>query len=136
MPGAPFPWQDFVTNLLVCIGYLVLALLALPLAVTDLRARLLFLFAVAVTLELAVPSNPIGNPTLKMAVDVFMYALTGAQIGLELHLASVIPSRPAWLERHRWIVPAYYACGAVLSVFLVFSYFLELRTPSPWPWTR
>lgn len=134
LPGAPFPWRDIATNLLVCLGYFVLSLLALPLAMTDARARLLFLFAFAVTVELAIPGNPIGNPTLKMAVDVFMYALTGAQIGLELHLASVIPAPPQWLERRRFIIPGFYFCGLVLSVFLIFSYFLELRTPNPWPW--
>jgi len=94
VPGAPFPWSDAALNLLVCLAYLTVSFLALPLAATDLRARLLFLFAAAVALEFALPVSPIGAPALSVAVNILSYVISGLQVGLELHLASVIPSPP------------------------------------------
>ncbi len=122
-PGASFPLADTAINLLVCLGYLIVGFLALPQAREDVRARLLFLFGSAVALELALPVNLIGAPSLSASADVLTYVLAGLQVGLELHLASVIPTTPPWLTRRRWIVPAYYAGGVCLAAFLVLSYF-------------
>ena len=41
---------------------------------------------------------------------------TGLQMGLELHLASLIPERPAWLQTRRWVVPLYYVTGLGLGM--------------------
>ncbi len=133
VPGAPFPWKDAALNLLICLAYLTVSFLALPLAPSDLRARLLFLFSAAVALEFALPVSLIGSRSLSIAVNTASYLISGLQVGLELHLASVIPSPPEWLRRRRWIAPAYYVTGGALAVFLVAAYLADLREQPLWP---
>src|SRR6185295_9528540 len=53
------------------------------------------------------------------------YLLTGLQIGVELHLASLIPERPGWLRARPWIVPIYYAVGLGLGLVSCATYVAE-----------
>ena len=119
-PGMPVRWTNRVLMAVVVLGYLALALLSLAQPQRDLRGTLLFAFSLAVALELAVPTNIIGNPALARLADVAFFLLSGLEIGLELHLVSLIPERHPWLAGRRWVVPAFYAagitCGAALAV--------------------
>jgi diguanylate cyclase (GGDEF)-like protein len=119
-PGMPVRWTNRLVMAVVVLGYLALALLALTQPQRDLRGTLLFGFSLAVALELAVPTNVIGSPLLARLADTAFFLLTGLEIGLELHLVSLIPERHAWLPGRRWVVPAFYAAGiasgAVLAV--------------------
>ena len=96
-PGMPLGWRNWILNALGALAYLALALLALRQQDNDLRARLLLLFSTAVALELALPWAATSSQ-LAFVVTPLFYLLTGLQMGLELHLASVIPARPAWLD--------------------------------------
>lgn len=116
-PGMPFAWGDYLLAALTTLAFLGVGLLAFRRRSADLRARLLFLFSTAVALELAMPTHLIGFATLEPVRSVLFFLLTGFQIGVELHLASLIPTRQRWIERHRWVIPAYYAAGA--SVVMV-----------------
>ncbi len=135
VPGARFPWYETVVNGLGALAYLGLSLLALFQARGDLRARLLFLFALAVALELALPQSVIGDSRVATATLLAFYLLTGIQIGFELHLASVIPRRQGWLERHRWVVPLYYTVGAGIAVTMGGALLAELAGARVFPWT-
>jgi diguanylate cyclase (GGDEF)-like protein len=135
VPGAGFPWYETAVNGLGALAYLGLALLALFQAKGDLRARLLFLFSLAVALELALPQSVIGDPQLALATLLAFYFLTGIQIGFELHLASVIPRPQPWLERHRWVVPLYYGVGTVIAVTMIATLVAELVGARGFPWT-
>ena len=124
-PGVDFPLFQFTLDTLALVGYLGLALLALFQGPGDVRARLLFLFAAAVSLELALPYESIGNPALVLVALSAYYLLTGIEMALELHLASVIPRRYEWLERRPWLVPLYYVVGIGLGAACSLTYLVE-----------
>jgi diguanylate cyclase (GGDEF)-like protein len=112
VPGVPPRWGLFLLDALTALCFLAVGLLALlPGLGGDLRARLLFGFATAVALEVSLPALAISPPWLSAASRSAYYLLTGLQIGLQLHLASLIPERPGWLWRRPWLVPLYYAIG-------------------------
>lgn len=136
VPGVEFPVLQFTADTLALFGYLALALLALFQRPGDVRARLLFLFATAVSFELALPYQAIGSPTLSAVALSAYYVLTGFQMGTELHLASVIPRRYRWLARRPWLVPAFYAVGLGLSALAALTWVVEdVAGRDAFPWT-
>jgi diguanylate cyclase (GGDEF)-like protein len=135
-PGAPFPWLRFLLNATVALAYLGLALLILLQERRDLAPRLLLYFSLAVAFEMALPAASIGNLHLGVVALTLYYLLTGAEIGLELHLASVIPERRFWLSRQRWVVPLYYVVGVGLGSLTASTYLIEDVGGWPlFPWT-
>lgn len=102
-------------NGLTALGFLAVALLALAQADGSPRSWLLFGFAASVALEVALPFYPEGHPVLGAVAVSAYYLLTGWQIGVQLHLASLIPERADWLRPRPWIVPLYYAAGLGLG---------------------
>jgi len=115
VPGASFPWFEVLTATISCLAYLALGLIAFGQSPNDLRIRLLFLFSTAVALEFALPPDiPLisGWSTIR---SVTFDLLTGLQVGLLLHLASVIPQPARWLERIRWLPAGYYTIGLFLG---------------------
>ncbi len=121
VPGASFPWFALLTATFSCLAYLSVGLIAFGQAPNDIRIRLLFFFSAAVALEFALPNElriiP-GWRTIHLAV---FYLVTGAQAGLELHLASVIPKPARWLERSRLLPAGYYVLGIGVGVVAVLS---------------
>lgn len=109
VPGIQPRWLLLLLNCFATLGFLAVALLALNQGAGDLRVRLLFAFCAAVAVEIALPINAIGRPFLGAAAFSAFYLLTGLQLGVELHLASLIPARAGWLRP--WIVAIYYAIG-------------------------
>ena len=138
-PGVRFGWADFLLGAVCSLCFLGVGLVAFVQRSEDLRARLLFLFSVAVAVELALPDPLLGFPTLTLVKTAVFYALTGFQIGVELHLASVIPERQRWLEGRGWVVPMYYAvgalCGASALVALVAEQVLGTQA-LPWSFAQ
>ena len=120
-PGAPFGWADYGLSAVTAFAFLGVGFLGFTQRSADLRARLLFLFSTAVALELALPVHVIGFARLSQLGSIAFYLLTGFQIGVELHLASLIPARPRWVERHRWVVPAFYSVGGTVVIAAVAS---------------
>jgi diguanylate cyclase (GGDEF)-like protein len=114
-PGVPVRWGPFVTRTLAVLGYLGIALLALRQSLRDLRVRLLLGLTTAVALEFSLPLDIVGHVALSTAALAAYDLLTGIEIALELHLASLLPERPAWLTRRPWIVRLYYLAGLGLG---------------------
>lgn len=114
-PGASFPWLEILAETILCFAYLAIGLIAFGQAPNDLRIRLLFLDAVAVALELALPSDISIIPGWGTIQFVVYDLLTGAQIALLLHLASVIPSPAGWLRRSRWLPAGFYVIGFLIG---------------------
>jgi diguanylate cyclase (GGDEF)-like protein len=114
-PGMPVRWRHRLVMAVVVLGYLALALLALAQPQRDLRGTLLSLFSFAVAFELAAPTNVIGDPVLARLADTAFFLLSGLEIGLELHLVSLIPERHAWVARRRWVIPSFYAVGLAVG---------------------
>jgi diguanylate cyclase (GGDEF)-like protein len=134
IPGTPVRWLPLALNGLAALGFLAVALLAW-LQGTGLRAGLLFTFCVAVAAEVALPTTVIGRPVLAAAAFAAYYLLTGLQIGVQMHLASLTPERPGWLCRHRWIVPLYYVIGIGLGSVSCATYLAqEVLGRGSFPW--
>jgi GAF domain-containing protein len=122
VPGMEFGWGDFGLGALACLLYLALGLLAALQRADDLRATLLAAFCFAVAFELSLPINQLGIDTAVGLLSQLAFMLiTGVQFGLDLHLATVLPTTPAWLERRRWVVPGYYAAGAGIALLAAAS---------------
>ncbi len=133
-PGRPFPWLTTIIEWLACLAYLALGAVALVQLPGDLRARLLMLLSLAIALELALPVDLLSLPGYENFSFPVVALLVGFQIGLELHLASSIPSRQRFGRHRRWLVPAFYGVGcglgSMLATTLIFDSFgIEL------PWT-
>jgi len=120
--GVRFPLLAFLLQLAVSLAYLALALVAAAQRPGDLRARLLFWFAYAVAVEVALPSVVVGDATLTTVKVCAFYLISGVEMALELHLAAVIPDRQAWIDRRRWVVPGFYVAGGLLAVLAVWSF--------------
>jgi diguanylate cyclase (GGDEF)-like protein len=133
-PGMPLEWRNWILNALGALAYLALALIALRQQDNDLRSKLLLFFSFAVAIELALPGA--ASPTLlTYVVTPLFYLLTGLQMGLELHLASVIPDRQPWLRRHSWVVPTYYAVGLAFATLGILTYIGAGGLGIDLPWT-
>ncbi len=136
IPGIPPRRLLLFLNCVAALGFLAVALLALKQGTGDLRVRLLFVFCAAVALEIALPTNAIGRPFLGAAATSAFYLLTGLQLGVELHLASVIPERAGWLRARPWIVPIYYAIGLGVGLGSWATYLAEEVLGRQWfPWS-
>jgi diguanylate cyclase (GGDEF)-like protein len=136
VPGTPFGWGDYLLGLAATLGFLAVGLLAQLQRAGELRSRLLFLFSAAVAVELALPTSQIGFPSLDLVKVATFYILTGLQIGLELHLASVLPERQRWLSRAPWAVPLFYVVGALVAGGTVAAMLVEnFSGQHVLPWT-
>jgi len=140
LPGMSPSWNTWTTfgiDALTAVCYLGIALLALFQGARDLRARLLVGFSLAVAVELALPpAGSVGTLWIRPVYLAAYYALTGLQMGLELHLASLIPERPAWLRARPWVIPLYYVVGLGLGTVTCASYvFEEVLGRRIFPWS-
>ncbi len=133
-PGTPFPWLQALMNIVVTLAYLAIALLAYPYGRTDVRARLLAAFSGAVALELSIPNGALMSFVFSLGGTVFFYALTGIQMGLLLHLASVIPSKPPVLEKRPWIPYIFYGIGLTAAAVICTSLISEALGYNVLPW--
>ncbi len=121
-PGVPV---DVVRH--VVYGVAMLACLGLGLLTLrqGQRVRPLWMFLFLLALELAIPFEGVGQVGLLILSWSAYYLITGAQIGVELHLASVIPDRQPWLERRPWVIPLYYVLGLGLGTLAWVTYLVE-----------
>jgi diguanylate cyclase (GGDEF)-like protein len=116
LPGAPFPWMRFGATALAVLAHLGLGLLVLFQRSNDLRARLLMVLTAAIAIELSLPSQAVSSHTAIVVLIAAVFPLlSGIEIGVELHLASLIPARHRWVERHPLLIPAYYVFGILLG---------------------
>ncbi len=134
-PGVPLELGPVLFNAVVVLSYLLVGLLALPNARSDPRARLLAAFSGMVALELAIPGGQLGPPALALASTAAFHVITGIQLGLLLHLASVIPKPAAWLRRHPWIPAAYYGVGITWAVLITATLAEEILGKDWFPWS-
>jgi diguanylate cyclase (GGDEF)-like protein len=117
-PGIDVDYRTFVFNAVACLAYLALGLLAASRRADDFRSTLLAAFCFAVAFELALPNYSLlagGAAVLTEAAYILITA--GLQFGLDLHLATVLPTRPAWLARKPWVVRSYYLAGFAVALF-------------------
>lgn len=130
-PGISMPWGKLLLDLFVVLGYAGVALLARFRAPYGLPSRLLSFFSIAVALELALPTSSTSIPNWLLIRNVLFYLLSGLQLGLELHLASVIPKPYAWFTDRPWLTRLYYTVGlsaGCATAALSFAEFFGVKT--------
>lgn len=125
VPGTPIDWLRLAISTLAVLVFLALALLTAGQSGHDVRSRLLVFFLFLLALELAMPSARVGDPLLDAAMTGFFLLVTGAQMGVELHLVSVIPEPRAWLVRWPVLAPCFHILGLGLGGLASATYLLE-----------
>ena len=125
IPGVPADWVQPLVRGAVMLLCLILAALTIYRGPGDLRGRLLGIFLFLLAIELSLPEIVIGQVWLQIALMVYFYLSTGFQIGIELHIASVIPERQRWLARRPWAVPLFYAVSLGAGAIAAATYLLE-----------
>ena len=133
--GVPVPRLELLLNAVVVALHIALALLALVQWHEDVRARLVYFFALAVAFEYALPTETLNATLLGVSANLAFYLVSGLQMGLELHLASLIPDRPGWLRRRPWVIVGYYAIGALLSGAVATALLAEVVFERALPWS-
>ena len=134
VPGIEFQWVPFLATTLTVLGYLGLALVVLFKGSKDRRALLLMIFSAAVALELAIPGLAFAPVALAALGGAAFLLLSGFQMGVELHLASVIPKKQSWIARRPWVIPSYYVLGLGFGLVagLIFAADTFGSSISPW----
>ncbi len=130
-PGRPAKWVPVLANVMLVMACLVLAVVAAR-RLEDLRARLLSWLLVSVALILALPWDTIGSVPVALIEQCVYRILVGAQMGIVLHLASVIPGRRAWLRRWPRLGIAFHALGWALGLAAAITYTIELLGDPHW----
>ncbi|MFN7942275.1 MAG: diguanylate cyclase [Thermoanaerobaculia bacterium] len=133
-PGVPFAGSTFLLYLVAAAAYTGLALLVLPYAVADLRARLLWAYSLLLAIEMALPGRTGTRPTEILLYAAFLL-VSGAQFGFDVHLLCLIPNRPAVLDRQRWIVPMLYVVGIGIGLAAATADLAERLGDSQLPWS-
>ena len=124
-PGIAVSWGSLLLDLLVAVAYLALGMVAIGQAGRDLRARLLYVYSLAVAAELLLPSEPVNALAIGLWSTVAFYLLSGIQMGAEVHLSALVPDRPTWLERRPWLVPTFYVVGGVVAASTAIALVVE-----------
>ncbi len=133
--GTPIRWRPAATDLLLALCYLAVGILAFLQNPEDLRARLLFAFTVAVAVEMGLVLDVAFGGMYYIVRFTVYYFVTGVQMALELHLASVIPERAEWLRRRPWLVPVYYVIGLGIGVVTSVGFVTEIFERQLLPWS-
>ncbi len=89
----------------------------------------------AVALEYALPTETLNATLLGVSTNLAFYLVSGFQMGVELHLASLIPDRPGWLRRRPWVIVGYYTAGAALSGAVATALVAEVVFEGALPWS-
>jgi diguanylate cyclase (GGDEF)-like protein len=135
-PGMPFPAWTFALNVLTVGLYFLLTGIAALRFHLDVRGRLLWAFSLAVAAEFALPNEAVLTTWVGKSAALAFTLLTGLQMGLDLHLASLIPDRPPWLQRMSRIVQGYYAAGALFALQAALPLFWEEFLEQPFWWSQ
>lgn len=136
VPGMPLEWKPLVLNFVTALALLSMALLSIAKRPGSLPADLLCWLFLLLAFEVALPSFLVEAPWLVKMVDVLGYLVIGGQFATELHLVSLIPTRPAWLKRFSWTVPLYYAVGLGVAVLATMTYLPRMSTGrEAFPWS-
>ncbi len=134
VPGIPVSWVNLLFDLLVAAAYVALGLVAIGQAGRDIRARLLYLYSLAVAAELVMPFEPVNTLAIGLWSTVAFYLLSGLQMGAEIHLSALVPERPNWLRSRPWLVQSFYAIGGVVAASTAIALIVETNG-GKLPWT-
>ena len=134
-PGMPSSWGRATGRIAVALLSLVVGIIALAGRSRDVRARLLSALFFLIALEFTWPDGLSFDSAWRLIGPVFFYAGTGAQLAIELHLASVLPRPEAWPRRRRIFIVGAYTTGFLIAVVGTLTYLIESARPYLLPWS-
>ena len=135
IPGMPSDWGRATGRIAVALLSLIVGIIALAGRSSDVRARLLSALFFLIALEFTWPDGLSFDSAWKMIGPVFFYAGTGAQLAIELHLASVLPRPEAWPKRRRVFIVIAYTTGFLIAALGTLTYLIESARPDLLPWS-
>lgn len=138
VPGVPVDWRELMIRGFVVLCCLILGTSTFLRRSGGLRGSLLSYFLWLIAAEMALPLEPIRSAWVWILTSLLYYLMTGAQMGVNYHLASVIPERPPWLIRNPWIAKVFYAVGLGFALFACVTFWFEVvEMGGHWlPWQR
>lgn len=125
-PGVTPDLTAILARLVLVGAFLGLGVLAARYRHDDLRAWLITLFVALAAVELSAPDSYSPTGELRIPLAVTWMLISGAQVGLYLHLVSLIPDRLPLIRRRGWIVSGYYLAGLAGALTLIGSFYYEL----------
>ncbi|MBN1273309.1 MAG: diguanylate cyclase [Candidatus Aminicenantes bacterium] len=132
-----FPWAVLLPAVFIICLYLSVGLISFWKKSQDLRVRLLFLMTVFASGTIIVSDYFTSHgDLLSQVMMVFLYLCYGFLIGVEPHLALVIPESKNILKKHPSFPLVFYVTGLVVSILWLLGYFndlhsLEIPLPAP-----
>jgi len=132
-PGVSLTWFPVFLISLTVMAYFLLGVVGFMQGPEDIRARLLFGFSLAVAIEMAIPEFNYGPPVARTVVGLVFFLISGIEMVLELHLASVIPEYPPWLRKRPWIMRILYVLGLGFGFIAALTFAMEALGFSWWP---
>ncbi|MBN2246957.1 MAG: GAF domain-containing protein, partial [Candidatus Aminicenantes bacterium] len=113
-PLIHFPWFQTISILIIVCVYLGIGILSRLKRPEDPRVKLLFLLTVLASITVIIPdyyANQLGGIDF-LIFNFLMYAAYGTLIGVEPHLALVIPAKKKLIKKHPRTIKYIYICGA------------------------
>jgi len=122
-PEIQAPWGSIFSILVIVCVYLGIGLLSLWKKSEDLKVRLLFLLTVFASLTVVIPDYFSQQKEFTAQILTLLLSISyGILIGVEPHLAMVIPKKKVILEKHPWIIRLFYATGIIVAVLFFVNY--------------
>ena len=135
VPGVPADWQDVMVRGFVSLCCLILGHLTFARRSGGLRGHLLSGFLWLIAAEMALPLGPIRTLWVTILASLLYFLLTGTQLAVNFHIASVIPERQSWVVHRPWLVKLYYAFGLGFALFACSTFWIEKVEQASWlPW--
>ena len=136
VPGVPIDWQDVMIRGFVVLCCLILGNLTFMRRSAGLRGQLLSWFLWMIAAEMALPQGGIQIAWIAVLSTLLYYLLTGAQMSVNFHIASVIPERQPWIALRPWLIRLFYLSGLGFGLFASLTFLLEaVWQVQGLPWT-
>lgn len=135
-PGIPMNWATSLLVGVVLLCCLVPGALILLNRSRDERFRLLGLFFLLLAFEITIGMGGVIAPWIYSLQGSCFFLCTGLEIGITLHLVSIIPARNPWIGRHPRLVLLFYGLGVGLGAIGWLTFLVDRFSPSYWlPWS-
>ena len=135
IPGMPCAWARTTGRITVGLISLLIGVVALAGRSSDVRARLLAALFFLIATEFTWPDGLTLDSFWWTLGPLFFYVGTGAQLAIELHLASVLPRPEVWPKRRRVFIICAYSTGILIAVIGTATYLIEAARPYLLPWS-
>jgi len=134
-PGMPMNAWRWLRRAMVALVSVLVGGLSLVNRPSSIRARLLAVLFFSIAFEFSLPEGIRSDSPSLLVQDLGFYLLTGLQLAVELHLASLIPRPRRHQHRLNALVPFYYLVGVAIAVGGSITYLDALAGRERFPWT-